>query len=167
MTSLPSTATPISTPSPDSGTESSAATPSLKIANPFARVSAKFLDFFIIMVVALLISSKLSDKVGPLVGILYSLCSDRLWRGQSIGKRVFRLEVRGHLKPRLFSLKDCVIRNAAVCVMASLAMVSFTGWLLLAIIGFPLLLIEIYLIIRAPNSQRLGDVLADTIVVHR
>jgi uncharacterized RDD family membrane protein YckC len=135
--------------------------------SPFIRVMAKFIDLFLILIVTVLIADRVSDIIGPLIGVIYSLVADRFWHGQSLGKRLMRIEVRGLLKPRRISLKDSVIRNAPVGVMTSFAMVNFTGWILLLLIGFPLLLIEIYLIIKAPNAQRLGDVMADTVVVHR
>ena len=136
-------------------------------AAPFARVSAKFVDLFLVIVVSVLIADKVSDKIGPLVGIMYSLCADRIWPGQSLGKKLFHLKVQGLLKPRTFRLQDSVVRNAPVGVLTAFAMVNFTGWILLVLIGFPFLLIEIYLILKAPNAQRLGDVMADTVVVHK
>lgn len=139
---------------------------SSKIVQPFNRVAAKFLDLFFILAISVVLSDRVSEWIGPLFGLLYSLYSDHLFKGQSLGKKIFKIKVVPFLKARPFTLKDSVIRNIPVGVVTLFAMVNFTGWILLVLIGFPLLMIEIYLILKAPNAQRLGDVMADTIVIH-
>ena len=134
---------------------------------PIHRVFAKFIDLALVMAVAAVLY-----PVGPLVGFLYSLFSDALpikgFRGQSVGKKVFRLkvvpvtEVGGRKE---IGWKRTIIRNAPVGVATFFALVPVWGWAILALVGFPLMIIEIYLLVRAPRGQRLGDVMADTMVV--
>jgi hypothetical protein len=45
------------------------------------------------------------------------------------------------------------------------ALIPVWGWLLVILLGIPLLLIEVYLMLTVPKGQRLGDVMGDTEVV--
>jgi len=136
-------------------------------ANPVRRVGAKFVDLAVVMLAAVVVIYPL----GPLVGFLYSIFADALpvkgFAGQSLGKRLFRLRavsMRTDRAPEL-TLRDSVIRNAPVGVATFFALIPIWGWAILALIGFPLMIVEIYLLVRAPRGQRLGDVMADTEVV--
>ncbi len=140
-------------------------------ANPIRRVSAKFIDLFVVMVAAIVIINPL----GPLVGFLYSLLADAIpvkgFEGQSIGKKLMRLRVvstkSGALRAGRVRLtyRESVFRNAPVGVATFFALIPVWGWAILLLIGFPLMVVEIFLLVRAPGGQRLGDVMADTEVV--
>jgi uncharacterized RDD family membrane protein YckC len=140
-----------------------------KKSRPIRRVFAKFVDLFLVMTVAAVVINPL----GPLLGFAYSLLSDGLpfkgFEGQSLGKKLFGLRVvstRGMGAPGLrLSYRDSVFRNAPVGVATFFALIPIWGWAILALIGFPLMVVEIYLLVRAPRGQRLGDVMADTEVV--
>ena len=58
-----------------------------------------------------------------------------------------------------------MIRNAPVGVATFFAIIPVWGWLILLLVGIPLLLIEGYLMFRVESRQRLGDVMADTEVI--
>jgi hypothetical protein len=45
------------------------------------------------------------------------------------------------------------------------AIIPIWGWIILFLVGIPLMAIEIYLLARVETRQRLGDVMADTEVV--
>ena len=141
-------------------------------ANPLRRVGAKFIDLAVVMIVA-----AMYYPVGPLLGFLYSLFADALpvkgFSGQSLGKKLLRLRavslrpggrVGAYGQPAL-RLRDSLFRNAPVGVATFFALIPIWGWAILALIGFPLMIVEIYLLVRAPRGQRLGDVMADTEVV--
>lgn len=141
-------------------------------ANPIRRVGAKFIDLAIVMLFAVAYY-----PIGPLFGFLYSILADALpikgFSGQSLGKKLLRLRavsLRGRGKigadgqPAL-TLRDSLFRNAPVGVATFFALIPIWGWAILALIGFPLMIVEIYLLVRAPRGQRLGDVMADTEVV--
>jgi uncharacterized RDD family membrane protein YckC len=139
-----------------------------KKARPIRRVFAKFVDLFLIMTAAAVVI----DPLGPLLGFAYSLISDGLpfkgFEGQSLGKKLLRLRVvslRGLGTGQRLSYRDSIFRNAPVGVATFFALIPIWGWAILALIGFPLMVVEIYLLVRAPRGQRLGDVMADTEVV--
>jgi uncharacterized RDD family membrane protein YckC len=132
---------------------------------PLNRVFAKFFDLSIVMLVA----AGVIYPVGPLLGFLYSLFADGLpirgFSGKSFGKRMFKLKVVSIKDGRSGNWKDSLLRNAPVGIATFFALIPIWGWAILALIGFPLMIIEIYLLIKAPHGQRLGDVMADTEVV--
>ena len=132
---------------------------------PLHRVFAKFIDLFIVMTVA----AAVWYPIGPLLGFLYSIFGDALpmkgFAGQSLGKKVFKLKVVSVKDGRDIRWKDSMFRNAPVGVATFFALIPVWGWAILAMIGFPLMIVEIYLLVKAPRGQRLGDVMADTEVV--
>lgn len=135
-----------------------------KRAPPVRRVSAKFVDLFIVMALATLVWS----PVGPILAFVYSLIADALplkgFAGQSPGKKLFKLKIVSTRGTEI-GLRDSVFRNAPVGVATFFALIPIWGWAILALIGFPLMVVEIYLLVRAPRGQRLGDVMGDTEVV--
>jgi uncharacterized RDD family membrane protein YckC len=130
-----------------------------------SRVVAKLIDIAFVM----LLSALLPHPVGPLVGFLYSLSADgmRFWifDAQSLGKKVMGLKVRSLSRGGPASLKDSVLRNAPVGVATFFAIIPIWGWLILGLIGLPLMAMEIYLMITVETGHRLGDVMGDTEVV--
>ena len=64
-------------------------------------------------------------------------------------------------------LKVSIIRNIPVGLVTFLMIIPFWGWILSLLVGVPLGLIEISLIIRADRRQRLGDVMAESVVLER
>jgi uncharacterized RDD family membrane protein YckC len=130
---------------------------------PLTRVLAKFVDLFIVMTMAALLY-----PVGPLLGFLYSLFGDGLpiSPGQSLGKRLFKVRVVSTLENHAqITWRDSLYRNAPVGVATFFALIPVWGWAILVLVGLPMMIIEIYLIVKAPRGQRLGDVMADTEVV--
>lgn len=143
-------------------------------ANPVRRVGAKFIDLAVVM----LASAIVVYPLGPLVGFVYSILADALpfrgFSGQSVGKKLLKLravslrpgggKIGEDGRPAL-SYRESIFRNAPVGVATFFALIPIWGWAILALIGFPLMIVEIYLLVRAPRGQRLGDVMADTEVV--
>ncbi len=74
-----------------------------------------------------------------------------------------RMKTPRERKP--MSLRASVVRNAPVGVATFFAIIPVWGWLILALVGVPLMVMEIYLMVTAENGHRLGDVMADTEVV--
>jgi uncharacterized RDD family membrane protein YckC len=101
------------------------------------------------------------------LGFVYSLVADGLpvekLKGQSLGKKWVGIRVVDH-EGRPVGLKTSVIRNIPVGFVTFLMIVPFWGWILSALVGIPLGLIELSLIARAEQHQRLGDVMADSLV---
>ena len=129
------------------------------------RVIAKVID--LVFVVAL--AAVLPYPLGPLLGFLYSLFADGLpvagFRGQSIGKKVMKLRVQNAVNRVPASLKESALRNAPVGVATFFAIIPVWGWLILGLIGVPLMIMEIYLMLSVDTGHRLGDVMGDTEVI--
>lgn len=131
----------------------------------FNRVVAKVIDLVIVIALGALVKY----PFGPFVGFFYSIAADGMnfgpFSGQSVGKRFSGLRVISLSRQAPASLRDSLIRNAPVGVATFFAIIPVWGWLILGLIGVPLMIMEIYLMIRAPLGQRLGDVMAETEVV--
>ena len=129
------------------------------------RVFAKMIDLaFVIVVVRIL-----PYPVGPLIGFLYSLFADGMptkrLRGQSLGKRLLKLRVVHKVTRKPATLRESALRNAPVGVATFFAFIPVWGWLILILIGVPLMIMEIYLMLSVEGGHRLGDVMGDTEVV--
>jgi uncharacterized RDD family membrane protein YckC len=138
------------------------------IASVQKRLFAKLIDLMIVLFLGLV----WFGGPGSILGFLYSIAADGLplksLKGQSIGKKLMGLRVlSGSQKNvnRQSRLKTSLIRNAPVGMVTFLMIIPFWGWILALLIGIPLGLIEISLMIRADRRQRLGDVMAESVVV--
>jgi uncharacterized RDD family membrane protein YckC len=135
------------------------------LASPWRRLAAKTLDLLLAVVIGLLIPK----GIGAILGFLYSITADSIhfkkFDSQSIGKKILGIKIKHLHGVARISLKRSIIRNAPVGIAMFFAIFPFWGWILAILVGGPLFLIEIILIIRAQNRQRLGDVMSDTVVV--
>ncbi|OFZ75294.1 MAG: hypothetical protein A3K03_10420 [Bdellovibrionales bacterium RIFOXYD1_FULL_44_7] len=129
------------------------------------RVLAKIID--IVIMVAL--SAVLPYPLGPLLGFLYTLFADGLnvgpFKGQSVGKKLLKLKVVNLIRHEPASFRDSALRNAPVGIATFFAIIPIWGWLILVLIGVPLMLMEVYLMMRVDTGHRLGDVMGDTEVI--
>lgn len=124
------------------------------------RVAAKVIDLIAVFFVAVI----LPYPAGPLVGFLYSIGADG-FGGRSLGKRLLKLKVVKKNSKAPLSLKDSLLRNAPVGVATFFGIIPVWGWVILGLLGLPLLVMEVYLMLTVANGQRLGDVMGDTQVV--
>jgi uncharacterized RDD family membrane protein YckC len=129
------------------------------------RILAKLIDLLVIFVLAV----TLPYRIGPLLGFLYSLladgCNYGIFQGQSIGKKLMKLQVVNAITRKPAHWKESTLRNTPVGVATFFSIIPIWGWLVLALIGIPLMLMEIYLMLRVDTGHRLGDVMGDTEVV--
>lgn len=129
------------------------------------RVVAKLMDLLLVIVVGTL----LPRPLGPLLGFAYSLIADGMrfgsFRGQSVGKRIMGLRVIQVYTRKPATLRDSVLRNSPVGVATFFAIIPLWGWLILVLIGLPLMIMEIYLMVTVETGHRLGDVMGDTEVI--
>jgi hypothetical protein len=143
-----------------------------KYASVKKRLFAKFVDILIVLFLGLV----WRGGPGSLLGFFYSLVADALpfknYVGQSFGKKLLKIKViSGSSEPpektsyKMHALKTSVIRNAPVGLVTFFMIIPFWGWLLSIMIGIPLGLIELSLIARAQRRQRLGDVMAESVVL--
>lgn len=138
---------------------------SVRIASFQRRLLAKGLDLFLVLVVGVFTPY----GVGSVLGFFYSIFSDALSfkkiQHQSVGKYLFKIRAVESKLHRPVSLKESAIRNAPVGIITFFAIFPFWGWILAVLLGIPLFLVELVLMIRANKRQRLGDAMADTIVI--
>jgi uncharacterized membrane protein len=129
------------------------------------RVVAKGIDIFLIIVMATI----LPGLIGPPLGIIYSLLADgityKMFHSQSVGKKVVGLQVRSLVSKGPGSYRDSAVRNSPIAFVTLFACIPVAGWLIAFLVGIPLILIEIYLMVRVETGYRLGDVMADTEVI--
>ncbi|MBI2711435.1 MAG: RDD family protein [Bdellovibrio sp.] len=129
------------------------------------RLVAKFIDLLIVFFLA----KVLPEIVGPLVGFVYSLLADGInmgqFEGQSVGKKIMKLRVMNLPRKKPADFRDSALRNTPVGVATIFALIPFWGWIILALVGIPLMIMEIYLMVSVDSGHRLGDVMADTEVV--
>jgi uncharacterized RDD family membrane protein YckC len=131
------------------------------------RLMAKFIDLAIVIFLGRLPLG----SGGAVLGFLYSILADSMAfkkvQGQSIGKRVLNIRVAsGHgNQSRIARMKTSVIRNAPVGIVTFFMIIPIPGWFLSLLLGIPLFLIELSLMIRAERHQRLGDVMAESVVL--
>lgn len=129
------------------------------------RVIAKLVDLLIVFMVG----AFLPRFIGPLLGFLYSVFADGIQfqglRGQSLGKRLFGLAVVNSLTGKPAAFRESLIRNIPVGLATFFAIIPIWGWVILVLVGIPLMMMEIYLMIRVESQERLGDVMADTRVI--
>jgi hypothetical protein len=131
------------------------------------RVMAKFIDLAIVIFLGRLPLG----SGGAVLGFLYSILADSMAfkkvQGQSIGKRIMHIRIASGSThhTRMQRMKTSIIRNAPVGIVTFFMIIPIPGWILSGLIGVPLFLIELSLMIRAERHQRLGDVMAESVVL--
>ena len=137
------------------------------------RIAAKFVDLSLCFA----LSNNLPTWLGFPLSLGYILLGDairyRRLRGVSLGKRLVRLRVipvpgsPSHPESRSeISPWDSVVRNSPFGLLIFFAIHPVVGWFILLLVGVPLILTEIFFMVRSPQRQRIGDLMADTVVVH-
>jgi hypothetical protein len=136
-------------------------------ASPQKRLFAKLIDLGLVLFLGLVIRG----GAGSVLGFLYSIFADtfsfKKIQGQSLGKRILKIRVVSGHEPhtRISRMKTSVVRNAPVGIVTFLMIIPVWGWILSLLIGIPLFLIELSLMIKADRHQRLGDVMAESVVL--
>ena len=129
------------------------------------RYMAKGLDL-IIMVVVALVFSVIWYPLGALCAVLYAFFHDNFRNGISPGKMIIGLKViRYPHEDQQMSWKISATRNLSIGIFAVFAVIPMIGWILMFLVGIPLLTFEAYLIYSMESGYRLGDILAGTKVV--
>jgi uncharacterized RDD family membrane protein YckC len=129
------------------------------------RVISKVIDLLLVF----LVSAILPYPVGFLLGFLYSIFADginiRGFRGQSVGKKIMKLRVVNTITQAPATWKESALRNTPVGVATFFGIIPLWGWIILALVGIPLMVMEIYLMLTVATGHRLGDVMGDTEVL--
>ncbi len=124
------------------------------------RASAKFID----VACALIFASVLSP-IGPAVGLVYSLIADGLMDGRSIGKWLVGIKVIDITTNKPCSIHKSILRNIPFGFAVLMFIVPVIGLFLFIFIGLSVVGVETYFLYTDLGSMRIGDTLADTIVV--
>ncbi|MEC4676937.1 MAG: RDD family protein [Nitrospirota bacterium] len=122
------------------------------------RTAAKAVDFILIVAVAAII-----PKAGHLAGLAYLLLGDGFGYGESIGKKLINLRVVSTETDGPCSFKDSILRNSTLAAGYIFWFVPWIGWIF-SILVFAL---EFILVLGSRDGKRLGDELADTIVIKK
>lgn len=126
------------------------------------RASAKFID----MAFALILASVLSP-VGPAAGLVYSLIADGLMEGRSIGKFLVGIKAIDKDTQKPCSIHKSVLRNIPFGFAILMFIVPVIGLFLFIFIGLSIVGVETYFLYTDLEGMRVGDTLADTIVVKK
>lgn len=102
---------------------------------------------------------------GTILGILYILLSDALIDGSSPMKWVVGLRCHSKRKDRSASFKESILRNLPFGLAAAMLLIPVLGVVLAVLVGGFFTAVESYFLYSDPDHMRLGDVLADTVVV--
>lgn len=130
-----------------------------------SRIVGKFIDLGIVLVLA----AGLPRPIGPLAAFLYTVLGDGVnwgeFRGQSLGKRIMKLQVVGFTSRQPASFRESALRNTPFAVGVFLAMLPVLGWILFLLVGLPLMAMELYFMLRVETRRRLGDEMGETEVI--
>lgn len=131
----------------------------IKVAT-LARIMAKAIDFFIVLILALL-----TYPVGIILAVIYVCLCDAFQNGQSVGKKFVGFRVISLLDGAPCTIKQSVIRNLPFSIPLAFAIIPMWGWIFTFLIGFVLCVVEFYFIFHLDSGHRVGDVMADTSVI--
>ena len=126
------------------------------------RASAKFID----SAFALILASVLSP-IGPAAGLVYSLIADGLMDGRSVGKWLVGIRVVDITTNKPCSIHKSILRNIPFGFAILMFIVPVIGLFLFIFIGLSIIGVETYFLYTDLGSMRIGDTLADTIVVKK
>jgi uncharacterized RDD family membrane protein YckC len=116
-----------------------------------------------------LAAAQVPGPAGPLLACLYLLGSDGLLHGQSLGKRIFGVRTmtiaRGASAGRPAGYRESMLRNLPLALLALFYGITLVGWLLLFVVGIPVLAFESWMVWSDRLGIRIGDIFADTQVV--
>jgi uncharacterized RDD family membrane protein YckC len=129
------------------------------------RLLARLVDLTLAFAVA-----NVAREAGPPLAALYLLVADGLMEGQSIGKRIFGVRAvvlppKGLTRGRPAGYRESVLRNAPFALVGLFYGLTLVGWLLLFVVGLPIVAFEAYMAWSDRLGIRIGDIFADTQVV--
>lgn len=129
------------------------------------RYMAKGLDMIITVIIAL-VFSVISYYLGALLAVLYAFLHDSIKDGVSPGKMIIGLKTIRYPNEELkMDWRASTKRNFSFGLFTIFAVIPMMGWILMFLVGIPLLVFEAYLIYNMESGYRLGDILAGTRVV--
>ena len=129
------------------------------------RFTAKGLDMILLVILALILTV-VWYPIAVIGAVCYALFHDAFKGGRSPGKMIVGLKVIRYPDEKSpVTWKVSAMRNISFAIFTLFALIPMVGWILLFLVGIPLLIFEAYLIYSLDSGYRLGDILAGTRVV--
>lgn len=131
----------------------------------FTRIMAKGVDLLLVLALYLM-GSFFWQPFGVLLALSYAALHDGMGMGQSVGKRIFGLRVVEDQLGLPCSFRNACLRNLPFFLGIPLAALPIF-WAGSFFVMLPLVALELYLILSLDTGVRLGDVLANTLVIEQ
>ena len=137
---------------------------------PKADLTLRGLARLVDLVLAIAIANA-AREAGPPLAAIYLLFADGLMNGQSVGKRLFGVRAvvlppkGGGTRGVPAGYRESVLRNAPFALLGLFYGLTLVGWLLLFVVGLPIIAFEAYMVWSDRLGIRIGDIFADTQVV--
>ncbi len=132
-------------------------------STPFHRYIAKLIDVILVLVI-FFVSKAVWSPLGPLLGCFFAAFQDSLGDGQSIGKKIIGLRTIDESAGTSCSALGSAMRNLPLALVILFASVPILSVLVL-FAATPFIILEIYLVFSLDTGVRLGDVMANTLIV--
>ena len=138
---------------------------------PKADIFRRFIAFLIDGIIASILIYV--PILGGIVSTVYTLTKDVIvyeitknpdFKNRSIGKKIMGLEVAS-LDGKDLNWEISIKRNLTLAIGSVCSIVPIIGWIVGAVLGFIISIIEIVLVFSDNKGRRLGDKLANTQVV--
>jgi len=129
----------------------------------FHRCIAKAIDLIVVMAV-FFIARSVWSPLGPLLGGIYAAIQDSMAGGQSIGKKIIGLKTLDDNTGIGCSALSSTMRNLPL-VISVLSVNIPVVWVFILFLCIPIFILEIYLVREVQTGVRLGDIMANTLVV--
>lgn len=138
---------------------------------PKADIFRRFIAFLIDGIIASILIYV--PILGGIVSTVYTLTKDVIvyeitknpdFKNRSIGKKIMGLDVAS-LDGKDLNWEISIKRNLTLAIGSVCSIVPIIGWIIGAILGFIISIIEIVLVFSDNKGRRLGDKLANTQVV--
>lgn len=129
----------------------------------FSRMAAKGIDCLVVAAI-LFLGKAWFPILGLAAAMLFCAIQDALGEGQSIGKRIMGLRVIEDQAGQPCSYANSVLRNIPFLVALGFGAETFL-WVFFLVVALPLILFEVVVLFTVDSGVRLGDVLANTLVV--
>ena len=123
------------------------------------RGLARGVDFLVAFAMA-----QLGHELGAILAVVYLLLADGFLHGQSPGKRIFGVRAMQIPRKAPASYRESMLRNADFALIALFYVVPL-GWILLLLVGVPVIAFEAWMVWTDRLGIRIGDIFADTQVV--
>jgi len=129
----------------------------------FHRIAAKLIDG-VLVVAVFFIGRALWAPLGPLAAAFYAAIQDSLAEGQSIGKKIIGLRVLDDGTGISCDAASSAMRNLPLVIAFLFATVPVI-WVFVFLMVIPFMVLEVYLVVALETGVRLGDIMANTLVV--